>query len=276
MRDAVNIATKLAGFALVGLLVPSVDAQKRRSDRRIPPDVSLAGIESAPSHGGGLPRGRTASTAGGDVIVQSGEIMELGAVEVILEQFDDQMGTRRLNFVQIELFSSVFGGFTTSGIGGRVHVRAAYDQDYFLGNSFLAGTHNVFMDTLSNDFMAAFSFFLSDTDEDFISLPHKLAPWIGTGQITLMSIGTLSWDIRQPEGLQDFGAGLTGIYTVTYHFTLVDCRADLNNDGIVNVRDVLAVVAAFGNLGGPEDINQDGIVNMLDLLEVVAGFGSCP
>jgi hypothetical protein len=54
------------------------------------------------------------------------------------------------------------------------------------------------------------------------------------------------------------------------------CSADLNADGLVNVDDLLLVIAAWGNAGGVEDINEDGVVGVADLLELIAGWGVCP
>jgi hypothetical protein len=49
-----------------------------------------------------------------------------------------------------------------------------------------------------------------------------------------------------------------------------DCPADVNDDGVVNVLDLLAVLAAWGPCSGcPEDINGDNTVNVLDLLAVL-------
>jgi hypothetical protein len=109
-----------------------------------------------------------------------------------------------------------------------------------------------------------------------ISQSRKLVPWIGTGQITLNSFGEMVWDINPIEGLLDYGAGLHAEYTFTYDYTRLDCSADLNGDGVINVQDLLMVVGAFGNVGGPEDINGDGIVNVTDLLLVIATWGPCP
>jgi hypothetical protein len=218
--------------------------------------------------------GLAASMAMADTIVQTGEIQELGPVEILLDQFDDEMGARQLNFVQIELSSSMIGGFTTSGIGGNVHFSVTYDQSYAL-NTPLASTRCRFADTLSNDAVAAFSFFISDTDEALITQPVKLEPWIGTGQITLSSLGDVNWQIVPPEGLLDYGVNLSAEYTITYDFSVVDCSADLNGDGIVNVVDLLSVVSAFGNTDGPEDLNGDNIVDVLDLLQLLDSWGSC-
>ena len=61
-----------------------------------------------------------------------------------------------------------------------------------------------------------------------------------------------------------------------YRALVPPCPPDVNGDGVVDVLDLLAVLAAWGNAGGPEDINGDGIVNVLDMLEVLAAWGPCP
>ena len=48
---------------------------------------------------------------------------------------------------------------------------------------------------------------------------------------------------------------------------------DTNNDGQVNVIDLLDVIAAFGSNSPSADVNSDGIVNVLDILEVISNFG---
>ena len=54
------------------------------------------------------------------------------------------------------------------------------------------------------------------------------------------------------------------------------CDADVNGDNFVNVDDLLAVIGAWGNAGGPEDINQDGMVNVDDILAIIGAWGACP
>ena len=54
------------------------------------------------------------------------------------------------------------------------------------------------------------------------------------------------------------------------------CPEDLNGDGVVNVLDLLLVLAVWGPCPGcPEDLNNDGTVNVLDLLLVLAAWGPC-
>lgn len=49
---------------------------------------------------------------------------------------------------------------------------------------------------------------------------------------------------------------------------------DVNGDGCVNDNDLLLVLFAFGNLGGPEDLDGSGLVDDGDLLIVLFNFGT--
>jgi hypothetical protein len=51
------------------------------------------------------------------------------------------------------------------------------------------------------------------------------------------------------------------------------CPADINGDGLVDVVDVLALLAAWGTDGA--DINGDGITDVVDLLVLIAAWGEC-
>jgi len=54
------------------------------------------------------------------------------------------------------------------------------------------------------------------------------------------------------------------------------CPADITGDGMVDVLDLLALLAAWGQTGElPEDITGDGIVDTLDLLALLAAWGPC-
>ena len=53
------------------------------------------------------------------------------------------------------------------------------------------------------------------------------------------------------------------------------CLADLNSDGVVGTDDLLAIIAAWGDLDSPLDINGDGIVGSSDLLLILADWGPC-
>ena len=56
-----------------------------------------------------------------------------------------------------------------------------------------------------------------------------------------------------------------------------DCPADINDDGIVDVTDVLVVIAVYGSTNSLGDVNNDGFVNVTDLLIVLESYGAdCP
>ncbi len=52
------------------------------------------------------------------------------------------------------------------------------------------------------------------------------------------------------------------------------CTADLSGDGIVNVPDILAIIAAWGTPNA--DITGDNMTDVADLLVVIGEFGPCP
>ena len=53
------------------------------------------------------------------------------------------------------------------------------------------------------------------------------------------------------------------------------CLGDLNLDDVVDFDDLILVLAAWGNKGGPEDLDQSGLVDFDDLLIVLAAWGRC-
>ncbi|MAB84048.1 MAG: hypothetical protein CMJ24_11550 [Phycisphaerae bacterium] len=60
--------------------------------------------------------------------------------------------------------------------------------------------------------------------------------------------------------------------------SIESCGADINCDGVVDVTDLLAVIAAWGDCPEGddclEDTNDDGVVDVTDLLAVIAGWGA--
>ena len=55
------------------------------------------------------------------------------------------------------------------------------------------------------------------------------------------------------------------------------CNLDLNNDGLVNVMDVLILIAEWGECNQcSADINEDGYVQIQDILILIGAWGPCP
>jgi len=54
------------------------------------------------------------------------------------------------------------------------------------------------------------------------------------------------------------------------------CDSDFNGDQVVDVNDLLQLIAAWGNPGGVEDLDQDGDVGVNDLLVLIEAWGACP
>ena len=55
---------------------------------------------------------------------------------------------------------------------------------------------------------------------------------------------------------------------------IVDCPEDTNNDGLVNVTDLLNAVGNWGS-NGLGDVDSSGIVDVSDILAIVNAWGSC-
>ena len=52
-----------------------------------------------------------------------------------------------------------------------------------------------------------------------------------------------------------------------------DCPEDLNNDGLISVADILALLADFGCTSDCDaDLNGDGATNVNDILQIFAAF----
>ena len=57
--------------------------------------------------------------------------------------------------------------------------------------------------------------------------------------------------------------------------TALACPADVNNDGNVDVSDLLAIIANWGTNDPSTDIDGNGTVNVADLLMIIGAWGPC-
>lgn len=62
-----------------------------------------------------------------------------------------------------------------------------------------------------------------------------------------------------------------------WRITMASCPADLNDDGNVDVFDLLQLLTNWGNCSGicTSDLNDDATVDVLDLLELLTAWGAC-
>jgi hypothetical protein len=132
---------------------------------------------------------------------------------------------------------------------------------------------------------------VSGLDSPF-SFVSGLAGGIGTTAATLnFAINTsgLSPGLHQAQAIihvsdENLPGATAATLTVSFNVTingLPACASDINNDAIVNVTDLLAVIGAWGACPPqpticPADVNDDGLVNVTDLLAVIGSWGACP
>ena len=108
------------------------------------------------------------------------------------------------------------------------------------------------------------------------------SPCIDNGSDALLPIDALDLDndgdLLEPLPLDFFGELRIGgqsvdMGSIEYH--IQPCLGDLGGDLIVNITDLLAIIAQWGLANSPADLNADGIVNVSDLLIVIGNWGPC-
>ena len=82
--------------------------------------------------------------------------------------------------------------------------------------------------------------------------------------------GTVAIDLFRPGAT----ASITAPVAVPDNET-VDCAADVNGDGMVNVEDLVDVILAWASDDADADVNDDGVVDVQDLVEVILNWGPC-
>ena len=80
-----------------------------------------------------------------------------------------------------------------------------------------------------------------------------------------------------PTGFDEqFGNGRINAYVAVCTARGMACMGDTNRDGLVDIVDLLALLAGWGPSSGPGDLDCDFQVNIVDLLALLAAWGSCP
>ena len=108
------------------------------------------------------------------------------------------------------------------------------------------------------------------------------SPCIDNGSNALLPVDALDLDddgdVFESLPLDFFGELRIGgvsvdIGAIEYHAQ--ECLGDLNGDLIVNITDLLTIIAQWGLTDSPADVNEDGTVNVSDLLIVISNWGPC-
>jgi len=69
--------------------------------------------------------------------------------------------------------------------------------------------------------------------------------------------------------------GEGGVSLPTFVLLIQACPGDVDGNGAVDFQDLLAILGAWGNAGGPEDVDGSGTVEFGDILAVLATWGAC-
>lgn len=100
----------------------------------------------------------------------------------------------------------------------------------------------------------------------------------GKVSITDVTLGTITVDLGSPWGQQT--VQITSIRvagTLIIEPQMPEILGDLNGDGVVDVSDLLILLAAWGSCDDgracPADLNGDGAVDVSDLLVLLANWG---
>lgn len=126
------------------------------------------------------------------------------------------------------------------------------------------GVNDIVLGTL---FTSNFAYFLDGTDGSILDSFNYGTPVDAIGAIPDV-VGDNSWEM--------IVGGRNGLVTCISGGTAVMFDpADINQDGQVDVVDLLALIAAWGPCPGcPEDVNGDGEVNVEDLLILLAHWST--
>jgi len=169
--------------------------------------------------------------AGADTITQIGSLSGVGGPQtqpLVVAAFDDMGGMRQL------------GGQTNSS-GIPTHVTVDLIAEYSLNSNLLVATHAMIDITMPNNGpLIAFSVFDTDTQTGNFNQPVDLAPWIGTGNLTL-DVFTSFLIVETPPGSLSFGAGGSVNYELVYEYenlVIPYCTATPNSTGVSATIDV--------------------------------------
>ena len=122
--------------------------------------------------------------------------------------------------------------------------------------------------------------FLTPEPPEPMSLQFDSDGHLDAGLINV-DFGTAEYDLGWPFGTVTvtlIGFGLAADITITASDDL--CIGDIDNNGVVDTNDVLAVIGSWGECPDegecPADVDLSYVVDVSDLLWVIGQFGDCP
>ena len=146
------------------------------------------------------------------------------------------------------------------------------DPEFLFGTGIEVGpTPFVLMDeTLEAD---------ADDDQEIDVAAHLYMHLNGKGfgqvDVTDVFLGDVWIDMGWPFGWQNLEIDriyMDGYMDITP--IIIDCPADTNGDGVVNVTDILTAIGNWGG-SGDGDVDGSGTVDVTDLLAIVGAWGPC-
>ena len=141
----------------------------------------------------------------------------------------------------------------------------------------LDGTETVFVTVVEIGHPMQIQWFLEGTSlgidgQASIALPSLNLP-VGLHNLRVEVVDPTDW-VRD-EVARDATMKQTVIWAVQIMAPV--CPADIDENGIVDVADLLTVIDSWGVCNGcAADLNGDNAVNVTDLLTLIDAWGSCP
>ena len=116
--------------------------------------------------------------------------------------------------------------------------------------------------------------YISYTPGDYISNGGAGDGTLGTVTFEVLNVQNTTVDV---SGYFVAPNGLRFAPTFVSARVVVPIFGDVNNDGVVNILDLVLVASSFGQsvseAGNPADVNEDGVINIIDLVKVAGAFG---
>jgi carboxypeptidase T len=105
---------------------------------------------------------------------------------------------------------------------------------------------------------------------------HSAHP-TGSGGASLEVEPYRAYNVQANVSSYRFGSTSVPVYLLRFPGFVApeECVGDVTGDGDVGFDDVLAILAAWGDAGGPEDLDGSGFVDFGDLLLVLNAWGPC-